>query len=187
MNIEQLIINATEHIDQIYFQLPIDGKEEPIYRERVYCYELYHQLRCIWPTNAKYMLGGEVDKEGHPLIRGNNLDRTKPDLLIHTPGNMSGNHAIIEVKPINKTEKRKIVKDLKTLTAFRRLAGYRKAIYLFYGDGDINRLLKRIHGYQSEYEEDEINLNLIKFWWHPRSGFPACQIRNTSQTCFARR
>jgi len=180
MNIEQLIADATEHIEQNYFQLPIDGKEDPIYRERVYCYELYHQLRCIWPTNMRYVLGGEVDKEGHPFIRGNNLDRTKPDLLVHIPGDMGGNHTIIEVKPIKPAKKHGIVKDLKTLTAFRRHANYRKAIYLFYGEGNINRILKRAYKYQSENEENIIDLNLIEFWWHQEIGTPAIRVLNNA-------
>jgi hypothetical protein len=39
MQIDKLIRAATERIDIPYFQLPIAGKENPIYRERVYCYE----------------------------------------------------------------------------------------------------------------------------------------------------
>ena len=121
MNIEQLIADATENIERNYFQLPIDGQEEPVYRERVYCYELYHQLRSHWPDNTNYELSGEVDKSGHPLIRGNNLDNVKPDLLVHIPGDMEGNHTIIEVKPIN-AKRDGLSKDLSTLTAFRRYA-----------------------------------------------------------------
>jgi len=128
MNIEQLIADATKHIEQNYFQLPIDGQEDPIYRERVYCYELYHQLRSRWPVNTNYELSGEVDKSGHPLIRNNNLDRVKPDLLVHIPGDMRGNYTIIEVKPIT-ANRDGIAKDLSTLTAFRRHADYEKAIY----------------------------------------------------------
>ena len=45
MDIEQLLKDATSGIEGNYFQLPIDGSEDPIYRERVYCYELYHQLK----------------------------------------------------------------------------------------------------------------------------------------------
>lgn len=91
MNFEPLLQEATSKIGYNYFQLPIDGQEDPIYRERVYCYELYHQLRSIWPKDCEYELSGEVDKSGHPLIRGNNLDRIKPDFLVHVPGDMQGN------------------------------------------------------------------------------------------------
>lgn len=63
------LMKAIENMDVHYFQLPITGKEEPIYRERVYCYELYHQLRCMLGDCFPYKLNGEVDKSGHLLIR----------------------------------------------------------------------------------------------------------------------
>jgi len=175
MNIDQIIAEATMHIEQNYFQLPIDGQEDPIYRERVYCYELYHQLRSHWPDNTDYELGGEVDKCGHPLIRGDNLDRSKPDLLVHIPGSMGGNYTIIEVKPI--TAKRGgIDKDLKTLTAFRRHADYKKAVYLFYGSGNTNRILTIAKELQEEKGKELIDLDLIEFWWHNRIGMPAIRV-----------
>jgi hypothetical protein len=46
----------------------------PAYRERVYCYELYHQMRRRWPLNCEYSLNGEVDKRGHPYLQA------RPDL-----------------------------------------------------------------------------------------------------------
>ncbi|HBG62189.1 MAG: hypothetical protein A2Y03_00685 [Omnitrophica WOR_2 bacterium GWF2_38_59] len=173
MNIDQILLNATKRIKQNYFQLPIDGQEDPIYRERVYCYELYHQLRISWPDETKYELSGEVDKSGHPLIRGNNLDNVKPDLLVHIPGDMRGNYLVIEVKPLI-ANKEGIKKDLKTLTAFRRYAGYRKAIYLFYGQGDIQYKINQIMGLAKD--EAEIDLSQIELWWHSEVGSSAEKI-----------
>ena len=37
-----LIRDATAALDAHYFQLPVAELEDVIYRERVYCYELYH-------------------------------------------------------------------------------------------------------------------------------------------------
>jgi len=37
-----------EAIEAAYFHINIDGGDA-IYRERVYCYELYHQVRNRWP------------------------------------------------------------------------------------------------------------------------------------------
>ena len=179
MNIEQLIADATEHIEQNYFQLPIDGQEDPVYRERVYCYELYHQLRSRWPDNTKYELSGEVDKSGHPLIRGNNLDKVKPDLLVHIPGDMQGNYTIIEIKPIN-AKRDGLLKDLSTLTAFRRHAGYEKAIYLFYGKGDIERILAMADELQRQDRGNKIDLNLIELWLHQEVGTPASRVVNNA-------
>ncbi|QDP01418.1 methionyl-tRNA formyltransferase-like protein [Thalassotalea sp. PS06] len=175
MNIEQLLSDATSAIGENYFQLPIDGREDPIYRERVYCYELYHQLRLIWPANEEYELSGEIDKSGHPLIRGNDLDNVKPDLLVHVPGDMDGNHTIIEVKPITAAING-IAKDLSTLTAFRRHANYQKGIYLFYGYGNLNRIIEQIQELQFRDREDKIDINLIEVWVHERVGEPAVRV-----------
>ncbi len=128
----QLLERATAFVPAEYFQLPIDGQEDPIYRERVYCYELYHQLRAIWPQDSQFSLAGEVDKSGHPLIRGNGLDNCKPDFLVHVPGDMGGNFAVIEVKPI-RAQAAAVQKDIETLSNFVAHAQYEKAIYLFYG------------------------------------------------------
>ena len=43
----KLLIEATARVPLHYFQLPVAEREDPIYRERVYCYELYHQLRTL--------------------------------------------------------------------------------------------------------------------------------------------
>ena len=97
---ERIFEAATAAIDPDYFLLPVSGREHPIYRERVYCYELYHQIRVRWPGDTRHTLAGEIDKSGHPLIRGNGLDNCKPDFLVHLPGEMEGNYAAIEVKPV---------------------------------------------------------------------------------------
>ncbi len=62
------IAKATAGITSDYFILNIDGGD-PLYRERVYCYELYHQLRINWPDEAEYCLMGEVDKSAHPILK----------------------------------------------------------------------------------------------------------------------
>lgn len=71
------ILDASERLGQEYFQLPVAG-EEPQYRERVYCYELYHLWRCNWSNHFQFSLSGEVDKQNHPIIRKN----AKPDYLL---------------------------------------------------------------------------------------------------------
>lgn len=61
--LSDIIFEATSRIDGMYMRLPVDGGEAQL-RERVYCYELYHQLRCLWPHGCEYALNGEVDKRG---------------------------------------------------------------------------------------------------------------------------
>lgn len=123
---------GTQRIPAAYFQLSIDGGGSK-YRERVYCYELYHQMRCIWPQGTEYYLNGEVDKAAHPILRKLGAASKKPDLLVHRPGYMEGNHAIIEVKSPTATRKG-IEKDLATLSLFRTTVRYERAIYLLYGN-----------------------------------------------------
>jgi hypothetical protein len=65
---ERMVAAAASRITMPYFQLPVAELEDTVYRERVYCYELYHQLRVDW-NGFDFSLGGEVDKGGHPLFR----------------------------------------------------------------------------------------------------------------------
>lgn len=126
-----IIRDATASIQGGYFHLQIDGGD-PIYRERVYCYELYHQMRLLWPGATEFYLNGEIDKSAHPILRELGADHVKPDLLVHRPGHMSGNHAVIEVKS-SEASLQGIRKDLQNLALFRDRVGYKRAIYLIYG------------------------------------------------------
>lgn len=158
---------ATQNIQRSYMFLPIAGSVLPIYRERVYCYELYHQFRLSWGNYGDFSLGGEVDKTHHPLMRGLDIDNTKPDLLVHRPGDMDGNLAIIEVKPVI-ARKPGIRKDLRTLTAFLRHGKYHHAIYLVYG-GDAQALgtfTEKARRWQIDDEERRIDIGAIALFWH---------------------
>ncbi len=168
---------ATLNIQRAYMHLPIAGSALPIYRERVYCYELYHQLRLSWRDHDGYSLGGEVDKTHHPIMRGPDIDRVKPDLLVHRPGDMDGNLIVIEVKPVI-AKKAGIEKDLRTLTAFLRRGQYHNAVYLVYGDEPraLNTFKKRARSLQERDSENRIDLNSIALFWHRLSGQPAEQM-----------
>ncbi|MCW9705788.1 hypothetical protein [Fodinibius salsisoli] len=157
---------ATQAINERFFNLPVAGQEESLYRERVYCYELYHQLRTNWPADLnEYTLSGEIDKSGHHLIDENVI----PDLLIHIPGKMEGNLVIVEVKPVN-FNREGIKNDLKKLTSFQREANYDHAIHLTYGsDGNEQIILEESRMIQKDNVE-EIDLDLIEFWNHDNPG-----------------
>lgn len=133
--VTEWLLNASSVLRPIYFQLPVAGKEEPEYRERVYCYELYHLWRNEWSEDYPFSLGGEIDKTGHPLIR----DKYKPDFLVHIPGVMK-NLLVMEVKSKN-TDALQIIADLEKLTYFRKElkdqfnqpANYEAAYFWIYG------------------------------------------------------
>ncbi|MBP2510285.1 hypothetical protein J2855_003938 [Agrobacterium tumefaciens] len=158
---------ATASIGGIYFYLPVHGSD-PKFRERVYCYELYHQLRQIWPSDTAFVLNGEVDKQGHALIKATGARLASPDLLVHIPGSMENNHAIIEVKP-GSARLGGICKDILTLSEYCRLVGYHRAIYLFYGE-----LPERLITQAIEIVT-KVNgpITPIELWFHPQPGTPA--------------
>ncbi len=166
--LDEVIATATSKIGYEYFLLPIDGGD-PIYRERVYCYELYHQMRLIWPKSSDYSLNGEVDKSGHPTLKAK-IGGIKPDLLVHQPGSMEGNYAALEVKPKN-PQCEDIKKDLQSLSSLLREAGYRRGIYLIYGS-DSESLIARI----AEIAAENGVLEPLEVWFHPDAGSAARRV-----------
>jgi len=154
-----LLLAATARIEHKYFQVEPDGGD-PIYRERVYCYELYHQLRCLWPNECDFSLNGELDKAAHPILCELGADYAKPDLLIHRPGCMNGNNTIIEVKS-SQAQRAGIEKDLMTLALFRTKVGYQRAIYLLFGF-EVETIAKRVRCVAEQLGE----LPPIELWLH---------------------
>lgn len=152
MNIlDQLITDATAKIEGSYFLLPTLGDDK--LRERVYAYELYHQMRSKW-TLKNLILNGEVDKKGHPRFPPSN--EPQPDLIIHEPGT-ENNLAVFEIKSSG-AQKREIVEDLNKLHLFLESLHYERAIYLIYGTNSeacANKIVKL-----SEYS------NKVEIWLH---------------------
>lgn len=112
--VTEWLLSASAELAPEYFHLPVAGAEEAAFRERVYCYELYHRWRCHWQEGFQFSLNGEVDKRKHPLIPG----AWKPDFLVHVPGEMT-NLLVVEVKP-RTADVKKMAEDLQKLTSFRR-------------------------------------------------------------------
>lgn len=166
---------ATAGVEAMYFHLNIDGGDL-VFRERVYCYELYHQMRSNWPSQSHYFLNGELDKSAHPILRQLGADHAKPDLLVHTPGAMAGNYAIIEVK--HSTAADGIRKDLQTLDLFVRKVGYQRAIYLIYGHEANARGVGRIEAIANEFQI----LVPIEVWLHSEVGQPATHNTTLQRT-----
>ena len=156
---------ATAAIGLEYLTLPIYGSE-PVYRERVYCYELYHQMRSRWPEGTPLFLNGEVDKQKHPYF-GDGRFR-KPDLLVHVPGQAT-NHAAIEAKS-NDARKAGIRKDILTLNAFREI-GYERALYLMYGL-DTNDARSRVLGCGATPQQ----LDALELWVHTHAHTAAQKV-----------
>ena len=107
---------ATANISPEYFRLTVVCSPA-IYRERVYCYELYHQLRLRWPEDSRYRLNGEIDKRGHPYFMEDRW-APKPDFLIHVPES-NDNFLIVEVKTLDNLGRNEVMKDFGTLRRFK--------------------------------------------------------------------
>jgi len=128
-----LVLEAGTKIRPHYFRVQTAGEEEFVFRERVYCYELYHRLREILPLNFKYQLDGELDKRGQELFR---KMKYIPDFLVHIPGDMTNNLVVIEVKQININNLKEtgIKDDIKKLSRFIKEVSYFRGIMLIYSD-----------------------------------------------------
>jgi hypothetical protein len=169
-----LLSAATAAVSPAYFLLPVadgDGGEPLVVcRERVYAYELYHQLRSIWPVYWPYSLAGEIDKRGHPVVQGEYLDNSKPDLLVHVPGQMDRNLVVLEIKPllldINPAEPAAFQRDMRKLMAFRA-TGYEAAIFLAFGEP-----VQRVREYSNALQEAGEAFDVVLFH-HARPGEPA--------------
>lgn len=168
----EMLKEATSRIEPEYFLLPVAGKEDAVYRERVYCYELYHRLREVFKeAGFQYSLVGEVDKSGHTIIYPK-IGAKKPDLIVHIPRKMDKNLVVIEIKPI-KAQTEDIKKDLKTLAYFLTEANYFRAIHLVYGGtkDDLERHIKR------SFEKKRLRFsNYLYVIWHeaPQSKAKIC-------------
>ncbi len=163
---EAMLADACAEITGVYFQLPI-ADADSLYRERVYCYELYHQLRRRWDT-FPYSLGGEVDKAGHPHFRRGPYARSKPDLLVHIPGDMDNNLVCVEVKPLTRPVD-EFVDDIRKLIWFCENAHYYRGLFLVYGTADDNAMRDNLPGKFHDLfgALEGLDISRIQFWFHP--------------------
>ncbi len=143
---------ATKAVGYDYFALSVANSRDRTYLERVYCYELYHQLRNQWVNNGSIRIHAEVDKSGHKKIKG----QDKPDFILHIPGQHEElsptNFIVMEVKRARRyetgtnveTDKTAIKTDIDKLSKFRHENFYKRAIYLFFETVDSNTLIEQV-------------------------------------------
>jgi hypothetical protein len=128
MAILEALEQASQAISASYFLLPIAGRDSPLKRERVYCYELFHQLR-VALRNSQLTLTGEPDKRGHP-----DFPPINPDFILHAPGHHRDNTAVVEVECRLGLEH--LIKDLRNLKTMRD-RGYRALILLLFANDQV--------------------------------------------------
>jgi hypothetical protein len=176
--VTEWLLCASSQVGSEYFQLPVAGSEDLEYRERVYCYELYHRWRSHWFEGFEFSLSGEIDKSGHPIIR----DSPKPDFLVHIPGQMT-NLLIVEVKPRN-ARLSEMGDDLKKLTRFRReLVGqhgepgnYYAAYFWLYGLPMSEWIPFRDRLLREVESNEDFDRSLVSCFIHEQPGERAVQV-----------
>lgn len=142
-----IILEALENVDESYYKIRVIDKPKGIVRERVFCYEFYHQLRCLAKrdSNTDIKINGEIDKSGHELFDEN--DQKNPDFVFHLPGTMDYNLIIVEVK--GKIKKKGCIKDFETLKVFLEKYRYQIGIFILYN----YNLIKFIEKFKESLKE----------------------------------
>jgi hypothetical protein len=112
-NFIEVLDQAVRQVKCAFFKIPV-SRGTPISRERVFCYELYHQFRKITEADeSEIIVHAEMDKCGHQEIR----TKRKPDFIWHVPGT-NQNYVVMEVKSAIKLKKVQLKKDIETLNEF---------------------------------------------------------------------
>lgn len=127
----ELLKESLKKIEKKYYLIDTASKSaNPITRERVFCYELYHQARCIQMKTKKdniFIINGEPDKKGHTKFESEN-----PDLIFHNCKSMDENYLVIEVKcPF--AGKNLVNNDVEKLLNFIKKYQYQLAAFVMFG------------------------------------------------------
>jgi len=137
------LVLSIKNVDENYFQIPTAYEPDGISRERVFCYELYHQFRMILGNDYPFSLHGELDKSGHisfpPELQG------IPDFLLHKPGTHDGNMVIMEVK--GRLDPDNIILDFRKINRFisHPEIHYQYGVFLIYNFSIENIMNRRVY------------------------------------------
>lgn len=156
---------AVKRVGPHFFGVITADSTQMFFRERVYCYELYHQLRLVL-KNFPLKIYGEVDKSGHPRRD----EKRAPDFIIHDPGNENHNLAIIEVKS-TRTKRKRFLKDIAVVNKYVRNYGYKHGILLLVG---YEMPKKRLSDFDKFVEFQDGRIQML---WHQTEGKPPELIR----------
>lgn len=145
-NIDEIYFGNQDWVDSMLNAHKVESqiREELIpylsmHHERVFCYELYHQLRKIMEQNKlneKVILQAELRKaqvgsEIEQLFKVQSTDGVYyPDFLIHEPQTFDNQDLIIEVKANPKLTVEDMKRDILKIDHFINRYEYKKGIFL---------------------------------------------------------
>ena len=128
----EMIKDSLDNVGDEYYKITTTYRTLGIVRERVFCYELYHQMRLVQSARGltDIHIHGEIDKSGHVGFDRN--ARKNPDFVFHVPGMMKGNAIVVEVKgKLEGTYQEGVYKDIVTLSKFTDNKHYYQSGVLF--------------------------------------------------------
>ncbi len=135
-NYLKIITASLEKIKKDYFIVKSYPKPTGFHRERVFCYELYHQMRLLHYDTGEIKINGEIDKRGNTDFPERAFN---PDFIFHEPMTHANNKIVIEVKGTMNYDKDKygktaIEKDFTTILYFltRKEIRYTTGVFILY-------------------------------------------------------
>jgi len=128
-----------------------------VMRERSYCYELYHQIRCRLDISP-FVLHAEIDKRGQDFIRQIFGYDPNPDFIVHQPQS-TNNLVVIEVKNSDFVIE-DAQNDINKLAVFINGVNYEHGIFLVYGSPIDDNKIARL----------QFDISHITFFWHEEPG-----------------
>ena len=161
--IAESISTAMKNVESDYLEQPLMGlSEKAIYRslERVYAYELYHQMRLQFA-------GSDFSVAGEPVKRSSAVyyrTRRIPDLIIHKPAS-SSNLAVIEIKSVWNLGLPGQKKDAGTADEFVKCLDYKHSVFICFGVRDLEKIdLDRLRVSFSVGLQHKRDKEVLKLW-----------------------
>ena len=141
----EMIKDSLENVGDEYYKITTTYESSGIVRERVFCYELYHQMRLVQSARGltDVQIHGEIDKSGHIAFDRN--ARKNPDFVFHIPSMMQGNAIVVEVKgKIEGNYQEGVYKDIVTLSKFTNNKHYYHSGVLIIYNYNYDEFLRKI-------------------------------------------
>ena len=172
------LCDAIKEIGILYFEIAVVGSDKTAFREKVYCYELYHQLR-IKLRNFPLFIYGEPDKGGHPNFK--KIGRKIPDFIVHKPQSHDFNLTVIEVKSHRSSTKR-FEKDIDTVCKLVRdpELHYSWGVLLIVGGKEFKKR------FLDKFDEFVLPNEQIVLLWHQNAKSKPIQKRGPKGSPFQR-
>jgi hypothetical protein len=161
-----LIRQGLTQVGASYYRLRTTYRPTGIVRERIFCYELYHQIRSLMGEYELLSLHGEIDKRGHRDFRREH--RRNPDFVFHLPETHAGNMLVVEVKGQLGQDNWAIIKDFETLLAFTSRYQYKAGLFLIYNH-TLSELKAKL-GTAVQPLADRIGAEKVRIWCSKHAG-----------------